>query len=215
MPASTALQDPRQTTGSRAADRSRARARARVCRGRRSEWSRAHMLRYSDGILIEASAHSLVTTSWQPRREVSSRQGAWSSMSSSSSLAAARLSNSSLCRMQWLHTRQAKHARQVSDALLTATGGQVLRCAPAPAPTACAPAASARARHCTGRAPGGAGELPLAGAFDLDVVFPRHLEHRVPNLQRTGTRGGSLTQPHSWSARRHAQTAALAYTIAY
>lgn len=73
----------------------------------------AHMLRYSDGILILVSAHSLVTTSWQPRREVSSRHGAWHNMSSSSSLAAARLLKSSGCRMQWLHTRPAD-ARHVS-----------------------------------------------------------------------------------------------------
>ncbi len=112
--------------GNRAADRSWAGTRARACRGRRGEWSGAYMLRYSDGILIEASAHSLVTTSWQPSREVSSRQGAWSSMSSSSSLAAVRLSNSSLCRMQWLHTRRAKHARHVSAAPPPAPGGQVL-----------------------------------------------------------------------------------------
>jgi len=101
---SRVLQDPRRPMLGHCDSRDRGQHAGRTVRAA----AEAHMLRYSDGILILLSAHSLVTTSWQPRREVSSRHGAWYNMSSSSSLAAARLLKSSGCKMQWLHTPRAR-----------------------------------------------------------------------------------------------------------
>lgn len=77
-----------------------------------------NMFRNSEGMVIVLPSYPSVTLSWQPSREVACVQGAWSSMSSSSSSAACTESKRSCCRMTWLRPRQPRTARLSSDLMM-------------------------------------------------------------------------------------------------
>lgn len=77
-----------------------------------------NMFRNSEGMVIVLPSYPSVTLSWQPSREVACVQGAWSSMSSSSSSAACTESKRFCCRMTWLRPRQPRTARLSSDLMM-------------------------------------------------------------------------------------------------